>query len=119
MTLSWLLDGLEDHNLVPEGLIQVWKDFVIRYGSTFEKFEDFHIVSLRELADRTIEQGNAGMFSNTRTIAQVENLNTTQLRFLAEQIIYAVEQDLKSEDSENLVNVTLGPANSAAASAAV
>jgi hypothetical protein len=119
MTLNWLLEGLEDHRGVPEGLIRIWKDFVIRYGSTFQKFEDIHIVSLRELADRTIEQGNGGQFSNTRTIAQVENLNSTGLRFLSEQIIYAVEQDLKSEKSENLSNVTLGPSSREAASVGV
>jgi radical SAM superfamily enzyme YgiQ (UPF0313 family) len=115
ITLNWLLEGLEDHSGAPEGLIRIWKDFVIRYGSTFEKFEDFHLVSLRELTDRTIEQGNSGQFSNTRTMAHVENLNTTQLRFLSEQIMYAVEQDLKSEKTENLANVTIGPRSSEAA----
>jgi len=115
MTLNWLLEGLEDRSGVPEGLIRIWKDFVVRYGSTFEKFEDMHITSLRELADRTIEQGNSGQFSSTRTIAHVENLNSTGIRFLSEQIVYAVEQDLKSETSENRVNVTIGPGGGEAA----
>jgi len=110
MTVYWLLEGLNDPRLVPEGLVRIWKDFVIRYGADFEKFEDFHVTSLRELADRTIEQGNKGVFSHKRSLAQVENLNSTQLRFLTEQIILAVEQDLKSESSSDLANVLMGPA---------
>jgi len=46
-TLNMLRDGLENHSLVPEGLVRVWKDFVIRFGATFEKFEDYHMTSLK------------------------------------------------------------------------
>jgi hypothetical protein len=109
MTVTWLREGLEDQRLVAEGLIRIWKDFLIRYGSTFEKFEDYHTMSLKELAERTIEQGNSGQFSHTRSMAQVEALTSAQLRSLSEQIMFSVEQDLKSDTHGDLTNVTLGP----------
>jgi hypothetical protein len=108
ITLGWLRDGLQDSRLVAEGLVLVWKDFVVRYGGTFETFEDYHISSLRELVDRTIEQGNKGLYT-PRSMAQVDNITSSQIRFLSDHVMLAVEQDLKSEHSDNLVNVTLGP----------
>jgi hypothetical protein len=115
MTLKWLRDGLPDHRLVAEGLVRVWKDFVIRYGATFKKFEDYHISSLKELVERTIEQGNSGQFSHTRSMADVDNLTSFQIQLLADQIMFSVEQDLKSETAGNLLKVTLGPRDLVAA----
>jgi radical SAM superfamily enzyme YgiQ (UPF0313 family) len=115
ITMNWLREGLQDHRLVPEGLVRVWKDFVIRYGATFKQFEDIHMSSLKELVERTIEQGNAGQFSHTRSMAEVDNLTSFQIKTLSEQIMFSVEQDLKSEKSTDmLVNVTMGPKMAAA-----
>jgi len=80
---------------VPEALILVWKDFLIRWGESFEKFEDYHLEHLRELCDRTIEQGNAGEFSTARINAQVDGLSAGQLRRLAGEVLVSVEQDLR------------------------
>jgi hypothetical protein len=116
ITLKDLQSGLEDPRLVPEGLVRVWKDFVIRYGATFERFEDYHFSSLQELVERTVEQGNSGQFSHTRSMAQVENLTSARLRSLSEQIIFTVEQDLKSEPNSQLVNLGVGGPLAASAS---
>ncbi|PWT98550.1 MAG: hypothetical protein C5B51_29070 [Terriglobia bacterium] len=109
LTLNMLRDGLEDHRLVPEGLVRVWKDFVIRFGATFEKFEDYHMTSLKELVDRSVEQGNTGQFSHTRSVGRVDNLSSIEIRQLSEMVMLTVEQDLKSESSEEIVKLTLGP----------
>jgi radical SAM superfamily enzyme YgiQ (UPF0313 family) len=109
ITLNWLREGLKDHRLVAEGLVRVWKDFVIRFGATFEKFEDYHMTSLRELVDRTIEQGNDGQFSHTRSVARVDNLSSIEIRQMSEMVMLTVEQDLKSEHSEEVIKLTLGP----------
>jgi hypothetical protein len=108
-TLNMLRDGLENHSLVPEGLVRVWKDFVIRFGATFEKFEDYHMTSLKELVDRTIEQGNTGQFSHTRSVGRVDNLSSIEIRQLSEMVMLTVEQDLKSDSSENVVKLQMGP----------
>jgi hypothetical protein len=98
VTLQWLREGLDDHGLVAEGLVRVWKDFVIRYGATFKEFADYHIVSLKELVERTIEQGNGGQFSHTRSMAGVDNRTSFQIHLLSEQIMFSVEQDLKMKN---------------------
>jgi radical SAM superfamily enzyme YgiQ (UPF0313 family) len=108
-TLNMLRDGLEKHSLVAEGLVRVWKDFVIRFGATFEKFEDYHMTSLKELVDRTIEQGNSGQFSHTRSVGRVDNLSSIEIRQLSEMVMLTVEQDLKSDSSENVVKLQMGP----------
>jgi radical SAM superfamily enzyme YgiQ (UPF0313 family) len=109
-TLNLLRDGIEDHRLVPEGLVRVWKDFVTRFGATFEKFEDYHMTSLHELVDRSIEQANTGQFSHTRSVGRVDNLSSIEIRQLSEMVMLTVEQDLKSEThSEDIVKLTLGP----------
>jgi radical SAM superfamily enzyme YgiQ (UPF0313 family) len=108
-TLNMLRDGLDNHSLVPEGLVRVWKDFVIRFGATFEKFEDYHMTSLKELVDRTIEQGNTGQFSHTRSVGRVDNLSSIEIRQLSEMVMLTVEQDLKSDSSENVVKLQMGP----------
>ncbi|MBV9505652.1 MAG: hypothetical protein JO323_11685, partial [Acidobacteriia bacterium] len=116
VTLNWLREGLADHRLTAEGLVRVWKDFVIRFGATFEKFEDYHMTSLRELVDRTIEQANEGQFSHTRSVARVDkNLSSIEIRQLSEMVMLTVEQDLKSDHSDDVVKLTLGPGQTAGA----
>ena len=113
LTLNMLKEGLHDHRLVAEGLVRVWKDFIIRFGHTFEKFEDYHMTSLRELVDRTIEQGNNGEFSHTRSVARVEKLTSIEVRQMSEMVMLTVEQDLKSDSSQEVVKLALGPGRQA------
>lgn len=95
VTYEWLMAGMKNRHHVPAGLIEVWKDFLIRWGTTFEGFEDYHMQHLRELCDRTIEQDAAGRFGNGRVFAELENLNGSQLRRLAGEVLVSVEQDLR------------------------
>jgi radical SAM superfamily enzyme YgiQ (UPF0313 family) len=100
---DWLVSGLTDVKLVPEGLIRVWKDFVVRWGPTFQKFEDYHHEHLRELCSRVVEQGNAGRFANSRAFAQTDGLTGVQIRRLADEVLFSVEQDLRGGPSPQLV----------------
>lgn len=54
--------GLPDERLIPEALKQVLVDFVLRWGSTFQKIEPEHRVFLSDLCDRAVEKlgGHAG-----------------------------------------------------------
>ena len=114
-TYRWILEGLDESSAVPEALIRVWKDFLIRWGETFEKFEDYHHEHLRELCDRTIELGNAGEFSNARINAEVDGLSAGQLRRLAGEVLVSVEQDLRGVPPSESVAIgadtheTVGP----------
>ncbi len=107
-TYRWIVEGIHESSAVPEALIRVWKDFLIRWGESFEKFEDFHLEHLRELCDRTIEQGNAGEFSNARINAQVDGLSAGQLRRLAGEVLVSVEQDLRGVPQSESVAIGAG-----------
>ncbi len=112
-TYRQVIAGLSDQRLVPEGLIRVWKDFVIRWGPVFSKFEDYHHEHLRELCDRVVEQGNAGRFANTRAFAELDGLNGVQIRRLADEVLFSVEQDLRGTSAPiAAVSLTIGGAQS-------
>jgi radical SAM superfamily enzyme YgiQ (UPF0313 family) len=107
-TYRAVVAGLGDTRLVPEALIRVWKDFLIRWGETFTTFEDYHYEHLRELCDRSIEQGNAGQFSDAQVNAAVDGLTDQQLRRLAGEVLVSVEQDLRGVPQEDRVSFAAG-----------
>lgn len=53
-----VLDGLFDKSLLPEALIEVFTDFLMRFGDTFEEMEEHHRVALHEIAEHTIASKN-------------------------------------------------------------
>jgi len=104
----WLMEGMHDKTLVAEGLIQVWKSFLIRWATSFESFEDYHFEHLRELCERTIEQANTGQLSGDRVNAVVDGLSGTQLRRLAGEVLVSVEQDLRGVGAAPTVELNVG-----------
>ncbi|MFQ5490634.1 MAG: radical SAM protein, partial [Phycisphaerae bacterium] len=103
-----LTKGLKDTADLPEGLIRVWKSFLIRWHASFESFEDFHFEHLRELCDRTIEEANTGQFERSHVLADTDGLSGVQLRRLANEVLVSVEQDLRGvEVNVDLVPVTI------------
>lgn len=107
-TYHRLMAELNDRSLVTEGLIRVWKSFLIRWGESFERIEDYHHEYLRELCDRTIEEGNTGQFSEARINADVEGLSRGQLRRLAGEVLVSVEQDLRGVPPSETVAIGAG-----------
>jgi len=96
-TLHWLVERLDDVRLVPNGLIQVWRDFLIRWGETFTTLEDYHLEHLSELCDKTSERAKAGQLADGGIQAKVDHLTDQQMRQFAGEILVAVEQDLRGE----------------------
>lgn len=94
-TYQRLRDGLQDERRVIEGLIRVWKGFLIRWAPTFETLEDYHREHLRELCDRTVEEGNRGDFDGAGAEAVVHGSAGSDLRRLAGEVLVSVEQDLR------------------------
>ncbi len=52
---------------------------------------------------------NNHAFGNSRSFAQSEGLTSGQIRRLSDEVMFAVEQDLKGHKPEELVNLTIGP----------
>ena len=108
-TYHLLREGLREKRLVTEGLIRVWKDFLIRWAPVFEGFEDFHHEHLRELCERAIEQGNAGQFTNAIVNAETDGLTGVQLRRLAGEVLVSVEQDLRGiSGTSEIIPLSIG-----------
>ena len=90
-------EDLTDKTITEETLIEVFIDFITRWGQTLDSFTDQHRDSINELVDRIVTRQNSlakgvtsgptsgdGTFSNTK--------NTE----IAEEVLKAVEQELRS-----------------------
>ena len=106
-TYEWLMREL-DPAMVPEGLLRVWKAFVIRWGPTLTQLENYHLEHLRELCSRTIEEGNTGQFDVACVKADVQNLSNVQVRRLAGEVLVSVEQDLRGAPPSEGVAIEAG-----------
>jgi radical SAM superfamily enzyme YgiQ (UPF0313 family) len=85
--------GLKDKSRTEEALIEIFTDFIVRWGQTFEKFEEYHRTFLFEIADRTIKKEDSALgddFVDTR-----ENLPNFKNNRLADDILKYVEQELR------------------------
>lgn len=95
---------------IPEAIVSVFKDFLIRWGKGFEDFEDYHHTYLNELCDRHTERWNAEgrrSASDTDAGAVLSRRDAESKRFITE-VLVSVEQDLRGHvrsGGEDLVQV--------------
>jgi radical SAM superfamily enzyme YgiQ (UPF0313 family) len=96
--------GLTDATRIQDALVEVIYDFITRWGSTFEQFEEHHRVFLFELCDRTVAQENnhasarqgEAAEAGKRTGGGAGAPTAVWLRRLADEVLRTVEQDLRT-----------------------
>ena len=91
---------------VPEALVAVFKDFLIRWGATFRQFEDYHLVYLNELCDRHIERWNGRTPGETpggdgENGSSLDRRHVQSARFITAMLV-GVEQELRGETKSRL-----------------
>ena len=81
---------------VPEAMVDVLKDFLVRWGGNFEEFEPHHLTYLNELCDRHVERWNERVGENPPG-AQGEPLTAERARsvIFTKGLLVAVEQELR------------------------
>ena len=105
---------------VSEAMVAVFKDFLIRWGASFERFEDYHNIYLSELCDRHIERwngnGKRAVDGNGNGTAPTRDEVQTA-RFIG-AVLVGVEQELRGEakarPEPNLVSLNLQGVSGAA-----
>jgi len=114
-----LAEGINYKPGVPEAIVAVLKDFLIRWGKGFEVFEDFHYTYLGELCDRHVARWNqhhGGRSGGGGSALTAQDAGTK--RFVTE-VLVSVEQELRgpgpSGRERQLVGLRI-PAGSDAAS---
>lgn len=113
--LDRLTKGLYDSTRITDSLVEVFTDFVVRWGDDFTDFEDHHRVFLLEICDRTIAKENGEVTSQQSDhpslvqdgpfrilpsgvkVAALPNLKAAEL---PNEILRIVEQDLRGEREE-------------------
>ncbi|MEK6798086.1 MAG: alpha/beta fold hydrolase [Planctomycetota bacterium] len=82
---------------VPEAMVAVIKDFLIRWGPTFERFEDYHQVYLQELCDRHVARFNGDNRNGRITNGKALTREHTQTSKFVTAVLVAVEQEMRGE----------------------
>jgi hypothetical protein len=99
---------------VPEAIVAVLKDFLIRWGSTFERFEDYHDVYLHELCDRHVQRFNTGNGvpvshnGNGRLNGPPLKRDLVQSAKFLSAVLVAVEQEMRGQ-VRSMLNVEVIP----------
>ncbi len=90
---------------VPEAIVAVLKDFLIRWGPTFQQFEDYHMVYVHELCDRHVQRfnGNNGSVQNANGNGHggsnghgLKREQVQSAKFLS-AVLVAVEQEMRGQ----------------------
>ena len=81
---------------VPEAMVDVLKDFLVRWGGNFEEFEPHHFTYLNELCDRHVQRWNDRVVANPLAV-QGEPLTAERARsvLFTKGLLVAVEQELR------------------------
>jgi hypothetical protein len=81
---------------VPEAMVGVLKDFLIRWGGNFDDFEPHHFTYLNELCDRHVERWNEKVVALPPG-AQPDPLTPERARSIPfmRGLLVAVEQELR------------------------
>ena len=107
---SQILIGIEtpnkDKTRTDEALIEIFTDFIVRWGQTFEtkaegvgerseQLEDFHRTFLFEIADRTIAKENSTISGKAAFREQSQEMPDIKKNQITDEILKAVEQELR------------------------
>jgi hypothetical protein len=88
--------NLADKGKVPEALTEVFVDFLVRWGDSFEGLEEHHRDFLREIADRTCANANGEPPESFVPVPDDHDAPVPDVRRirLADDVLKAVEQAL-------------------------
>jgi hypothetical protein len=89
--------GLADKTRAHDTLVEVVYDFLTRWGSTFETFEDHHRTFLEEICDRSVSKANGETGAAPFAVAPQAGPGLPDIREnrLADEVLSSVEQELR------------------------
>ncbi len=105
MIYDHLEAGMTYRTAVPEAMVSVITDFVVRWGGGFKEFEAHHHTYLKELCDRHTERWNAN--ATARRLSEDPGLKTGLIREqlgspqFVQALMVAVEQELRAAVNPN------------------
>jgi radical SAM superfamily enzyme YgiQ (UPF0313 family) len=87
--------------VVPEALVGVMKDFLIRWGASFDGFEDYHHAYIKELCDRHVERANTNGHGHVDTAGETNGVTLSRKdaqssKFITAMLV-AVEQEMRGQ----------------------
>ena len=95
-----IYQALLDKNLADVAVVEVFADFLTRWGKTFEHFEEHHRVFLLEIADRTIAQKNGAIKEKPFHSKNQDKPDAKRFSRLSQEVLKHVEQELRVSQLE-------------------
>lgn len=98
---------------LPEAIVAVVKDFLIRWGPSFQQFEDYHMVYVHELCDRHVQRFNSkniqGSQNDSGHVGKSgpRREQVQSAKFLS-AVLVAVEQEMRGQ-IRSMMNVETIP----------
>jgi hypothetical protein len=92
---SRLYSNLQDKNRIPEALVEVFVDFLVRWGDGFKLFEAYHQEFFYEICDRTSAKFNGHGQQEFIPDNKVDlSMPDVKVNRLGDDILKSVEQEL-------------------------
>ena len=88
-------EGLLDRSRLEAALVEVFGDFLVRWGQSFTQFEDYHQSYLMEICDRTLAKENSHLARPALAGGGLAVMPDFRATRLPEQVLRSVEQDLR------------------------
>jgi len=95
-------NGLKDKTRTLNSLVEIIYDFLTRWGTTFNQFEEYHQSFINDASDRTVASENnnnvAGAENTEENLTDISELSkrgvTRRMNQLADEVLRSVEQEL-------------------------
>jgi hypothetical protein len=89
-----VMEGLQDKNRVEEVLIEIFTQFVMRWGATLEELQEYHISDVEATCDAVIAEDNRHPDKGLVTLGPAVSGDFRKTK-LPEEVLHSVEQELR------------------------
>jgi radical SAM superfamily enzyme YgiQ (UPF0313 family) len=86
--------NLTNKDNIPEAMIEIFVDFLVRWGSGFKQLEEHHIEFLKEIVDRTCTKFNGQPPQDFQPITAGAPIEDVRRARLSDDVLKSVEQEL-------------------------
>jgi hypothetical protein len=93
--LEKVLDGLQDRSRVPGALVEIFTDFLVRWGISFEGLQEHHRAELHEITARTIAVANRASTTGRSAYPGEVVSGRRDISQLRNETLKCVERDLR------------------------
>ncbi|HLI86474.1 MAG TPA: radical SAM protein [Bryobacteraceae bacterium] len=89
-----VVEGLRDKNRIEEVLIEIFTQFVMRWGASLNALEEYHISDIEATCDAVLAEENSHPHTGLVTLGPPPSADFRKTK-LPEEVLHSVEQELR------------------------